>query len=282
MFGRRNQTKILLRYLTKNLKINGGVLDKIVFAVKTNDKYDLQYLDSIINQNKSYFEKKRFTSNKRFREVYESMQDDDLIFKIDDDIVFIRNGTFENMLEEYFTQNLLFLSANVVNHPLLSHVHGRMRAVLPYFEFINYTWSRSSDKVDLDTTECQFGTYDPFSRWWKNSKCAAIVHESFLYHVERDELDVYDFKRWDFHQMGYDRWSINFVLMRGIYANKMRSMFPNLEDDEIAISKEMPKKFGKHCYSLGSAIAVHFSYFTQKDYLMQTNLLRRYDELSEK
>ena len=34
-FGRRAQTQILMRYLNKNLKINGGILDKIVFAVKT-------------------------------------------------------------------------------------------------------------------------------------------------------------------------------------------------------------------------------------------------------
>ena len=36
-FGRRAQTKILIRYLHKNLKINGGVLDKIVFSVKTEN-----------------------------------------------------------------------------------------------------------------------------------------------------------------------------------------------------------------------------------------------------
>ena len=281
-YGRRAQATILLRYLVNNLKVNGGVLDKIVFAVKTKDEADLSYLESILSQNKTYFEKIIFSANKRYREVYDQMQDDDLIFKIDDDIVFISNGTFERMLEEYINNNLLFLSANVVNHPLLSHVHARMRAILPYFEFPVNSWSVADNTTNLDTSECSFGDYGPFSKWWSNGKCAAIVHENFHEHARRNKFDSYDFKKWDFHQMGYERWSINFVLMRGKYANKMKIMLPNFDDDEVAISLEIPKKYGKHCYALGSAIVVHFSYFTQASYLNKTDLLKRYDNLSKK
>ena len=133
----------------------------------------------------------------------------------------------------------------------------------------------------MDKTECKFGGYDPYSNWWGNGKCAAIVHKNFLNHALNNELDVYDFKRWDFHQSGYDRWSINFVLMRGIYANKMQSMFPELDDDEVAISRDIPQKLDKHCFSLGSAIVVHFSYRRQDDYIRQTNLLSKYDDLSK-
>ena len=57
-YGRKAQATILLRYLEKNLKVNGGILEKIVFNVKTNNKKDLEYLDSILKQNKSYFEKR--------------------------------------------------------------------------------------------------------------------------------------------------------------------------------------------------------------------------------
>jgi hypothetical protein len=279
-YGRKAQSSILLRYLERNLKINGGVLDKIVFAVKTNKKTDLEYLDSIMKQNKSYYQKVVFGSNHKFREIYENMQDNDLIFKIDDDIVFISDGTFENMLQEYLTNNLLFLSANVINHPLLSHVHARLMAILPFYEKSNFTWARMKNGTDLDTSECKFGNYDPFSQWWHNAKCAAIVHESFHEHIENNELNVYDFNKWDFHQMGYNRWSINFVLMRGKYANKMKIMFPSIDDDEVVLSKELPNRYGQHCFSLGSAIVVHFSYFKQFEYLIQTNLLKRYDDLS--
>ena len=280
-FGRRAQTTILMRYLQKNLKINGGVLDHIVFAVKTENKEDLDYLDSLLSQNKTYLKRITFPNTKRYREIYLAIDDNDLVFKIDDDIVFIADGTFERMLEEYFIKNLLFLSANVVNHPLLSYVHARMMAILPYDHISEFKWAKSTNESDLDSTECRHGGYDPFSKWHNTSKCTAIVHESFLYHAYNNELDVYDFKKWDFHLMGYERWSINFVLMRGIYANKMKKMFPNWDNDEVAISQEMPKSFDQHCYSLGQAIVVHFSYGPQSKFLQKTTLLKRYDDFSK-
>ena len=146
-FGRKKQTSILMRYLIKNLKINGGVLDKIVFAVKTDKKEDLEYLDSVMNQNKSNFQRINFKNSGRYREIYVTLQDNDMIFKIDDDIVFIADYTFERMIEEYFTKNLLFLSGNVVNHPLLSHVHARMMAISPYVEVENFTWIKPNTVV---------------------------------------------------------------------------------------------------------------------------------------
>ncbi len=133
-YGRKAQATILLRYLEKNLKVNGGILEKIVFNVKTNNKKDLEYLDSISKQNKSYFEKRVIPFNHDFKGVYDYLPDDDLIFKIDDDIFFIAPNTFENMLKEYLINNLIVLSTNAINHPLLSHVHARMMAPIPFYE----------------------------------------------------------------------------------------------------------------------------------------------------
>ena len=160
------------------------------------------------------------------------------------------------------------------------HVHARMMAISPYIEVDNFTKIKSN-RSDLDESDCKFGGYGPFSNWWNNGKCAAIVHKNFLNHALNNDLDAYDFKRWDFHQCGYERWSINFVLMRGIYANKMQILFPNFDDDEVSISKEIPQKLNKHCFALGSAIVVHYSYGPQYDYLLKTNLFARYDELSK-
>ena len=99
-YGRKAQATILLRYLEKNLKVNGGILDKIVFSVRTDNKKDLEYLDSILKQNKSYFEKRVFPAYYDFKELYDELPHEDLIFKIADDIVFIAPNTFENMLKE--------------------------------------------------------------------------------------------------------------------------------------------------------------------------------------
>ena len=281
-YGRKKQASILLRYLNQNVKENGGVLEKIIFAVKTNKKEDLEYLDSIMNQNKSYFERIDFGANTNFKELYATLNDDDLVFKIDDDIVFISNGTFEKMINEYLTHKLLFLSANVINHPLLSSVHARLRAILPFYEKKPYQWVKYKNGMELDGTEAGSIQYEVMSKWWKSPKCAAIVHESFLYHFKNNNLQVYDFNKWDFHSINYDRWSINFVLMRGKYVNKLKDWFPKIIDDEEIISVEIPKYFKKHSYAIGSAIVVHFSYFTQHEYLSNTNLIQKYDQISRK
>ena len=283
-YGRMNQTRILLRYLEPNVKANGGILDKIVFAVKTKEREDLEYLDSIFAENKTYFQRQQFiVGRSEYREIYLTFEDDDLIFKIDDDIVFISNGTFERMVEEFMSNKLVFLSANVVNHPLLSYIHARLRAIMPFYESSPYNWSKHENETELDATPAFNSTYNAFSIWWTDPKCAAIAHESFFYHVKRNNhLRVYDFNKWDFHSSEYTRWSINFVLMRGKYVNRMHKWFPHLNDDELTISQEIPKLIKRHAYALGSALVVHFSYGVQINYLDKTNILNKYENLSKK
>ena len=100
--------------------------------------------------------------------------------------------------------------------------------------------------------------------------------------MERDNLDAYNFRYWDFHSEKFYRWSINFVLMRGKYVNKLPKIYPNRRDDEVLISQVIPELHQRNCYALGSAVVSHFSYFKQYSYLINTNLLQRYDDLSKK
>ena len=280
-YGRRKQISILLPYLEANIKKNGGVLDKIIFAVRTSNKEDLIYLDKIMGQNKQYFETVHYVFNTTYKELYTSLFDDDLIFKIDDDIVYISNHTFENMINEYLTNELLFLSANVVNHPLLSYVHYKIGAILPFYEKTPYNFAKIDNETSFKNI-IENNTYDSFSKWWTNPQYAAVAHESFLYHAVNNNLQIFDFKKWDFHYNDFIRWSINFILLRGKYVNKIKEWVPYNTDDEVIISSEIPKLLNKHCYALGSAIVAHFSYYPQNEYLLNTTLLNRYKKLGIK
>ena len=94
-----------------------------------------------MNKRKHEFERLNLSvNNHNYKEAYTNLNADDLIFKIDDDVVFISNGTFERMLEAYLTNDLLILSANVVNHPILTYVHSKLGAILPFTEIKNYTF----------------------------------------------------------------------------------------------------------------------------------------------
>ncbi len=84
-YGRKQNVEILIKYLIANLRKNGGILDKIKFAVKTNNTNDLNYLNELL---KLY--PKEFSSNTNFdpenkngyASMYDILKDDEYFFKI--------------------------------------------------------------------------------------------------------------------------------------------------------------------------------------------------------
>ena len=283
-YGRRSSASILFRYLDKNLKINGGLLDKIVIVARTGDEQDLDYLKMFLRNNKyakCCYERRNFDPNDGYKIVYSILNSTDLVFKIDDDVVFISNGTFEKMAEEYLTKNYHILSANVVNHPQLSYVHARLRAILPFYEVQPFQWEKSdTPNEEIDDTVAMGADYGPVSKWWRDPQLGAIAHESFLFHVKNENLDIYDFRIWDFHSVEYHRWSLNFVVVWGRNLNRIHKYKPKVESDEIVLTHLIPKMKKKHSIALGSAVVCHFSYFPQFEYLSKTNILEKYNNLS--
>ena len=277
-YGRQSSVSILLKYLEKNLKSNGGILDKIVFAVRTNKIEDIRYLDKYL-KNKSKNEYKRFKTkrNKDYKDAYKNLNNNDLVFKIDDDVVFISNGTFERMVEEYLKNDLLILSANVVNHPALTYVHEKIGAILPFIEIKNYTFVKMDNSTKNTKNKNMVQELSKRKTYAKHPVIAAITHKSFFVHFENKNLKIYDFGLWDFHSLNYTRWSINFILFKGKYVRRLNSKFGS---DEHSISLEIPKEHKKHAYALGSALVSHFSYEDQYDYLRKTDILNKYKKIS--
>ena len=284
-YGRKNLVKILIRYLDLNLKINGGILDKIVFAVFTNDQEDLNFIYNFTNRNSQFYESVRYNRDPRkrktFKQLYASCQDNDIVFKIDDDIVFIKNGTFEKMLDEYLTGNHYILSANVINHSQLSYVHTRLRAILPFYEIKPYTWVIAENTTVIDDTVVFNSTYSAYSKWWKEGRYAAVAHESFFYHAYNNNLEIYNFGTWDFNSVGYhERVRINFIISWGRNLNRM--VHAKAFSDETYLTIEMPKILKIHTISLGGTLVSHLAYRLQFLYLLKTNILEKYDEFSLK
>jgi hypothetical protein len=130
-YGRKMYTEILFRYSDSNLKINGGILDKILIlnhlqSEKVNMTMEIDFSNNYLSNHREGYEVIEFKSRASFRRFYSGLPDDDLIFKIDDDIVFIANGTFERMIDEYFTNDHFILSANDINHHTFSVMHANM------------------------------------------------------------------------------------------------------------------------------------------------------------
>jgi hypothetical protein len=84
-------------------------------------------------------------------------------------LFFISNGTFERMIEEYATNNLLFLSANFINHPFISYDHARLRAIVSFYELNDRNWIKYENEKELDETDATNAKYNAFGKWWKSN-----------------------------------------------------------------------------------------------------------------
>ena len=290
-YGRKMYTEILFRYLDRHLKKNGGILDKIIIlnhimGSKGNITIESEFLRNYLDTHVDGYEEFKFRTRDTYQMLYSVLNDDDLIFKIDDDIVFIANNTFENMVEDYFTNDRFILSANVINHHTLSSVHAYMNMMLPFYESANKNYT-----LNLDDGKSINNNLSLFKKcvknqdmWRKNEKCSVIAHESFLYNIYRNNfnLDSYNFQFFKFFNKrtnSNERWRINFILFRGKDLNKISILYPNVSDEEI-ITVLLTNIKNKFNFALGSAIVSHFSYYEHINYLKETNILKKYDKLS--
>lgn len=285
-YGRKRYMEILSKYLISNLKINGGVLDQVKFAVKTNNQTDLEYLNELIEKYPKQFLRYNFTVQDRFTLFYKILDDDEYVFKIDDDVVFIQKGALKEMLKEYKENNHMFLSANVVNHPRLSDLHARLGAIKPLCQFNKNCNENSNVEFIKFLKECSKPSVDfaSTSMWWKNPDCSMLAHRNFFHNFYTENLKSYNFELFNFHYDEYSRYSINFVLSMGKYLNKLDDTnFPDVgqSDDELKLSSVIPKMLNKPSYSLGSALVCHFAYFTQRSTLdSKKEFLDTYKDIS--
>ncbi|KAI9218468.1 hypothetical protein BC828DRAFT_350410 [Blastocladiella britannica] len=284
-YGRRQTVSILHSYIERNLVDRGGMIHKVHFVVHTEDAADLAFLDQLLARQPRYVRVALEARNQMdFSVHYEWLPRDRLMFKIDDDVVFIEDGAFEAMLEEKLRNRFLFVSANVVNHPVLSTVHAQMAALVPYAPANGRDpWIRGDP---LRRKHGAFGDGPDLAKFndgactWGSWKCAAVSHENFLHDANAGQLDRYHFPVWDFH--AYDtavRWSINaFVFNTDDILGKINST-----DDEQLIAVEFSKQRNWHSGAAGKAIMAHYAYYPQREGLnTNTGLIDRYRALAKR
>ena len=142
--------------------------------------------------------------------------------KIDDDIVFIKDGSIEHLaLQQMANSDFAFYSANIVNNP---HGYG-VQMFSGAFPPSTYHWAL---KQTPWTTEPPFVRGTAYKAYYgKNvyNSVGSRSHEAFIWNVAAGRLDVYTFDLWDMHHCkcglpqeglgmcntdnGFYRWSIN-------------------------------------------------------------------------
>lgn len=314
VFGRRDRVEILHPYLWKNLRVNGGVLDRVIFVVLWAMQDDLDFLDQLIKTNAPHYVMPPVTG-RRLAKIYSVCKDPETVYlKIDDDIVYIHDSTIPELVKERLRGRCSFVSANVVNHAILSAIHQDIGAIRNFFPTEEDDLGTGSDSDDETLGNSSLTRRHQVAPWvrddsslpithiskqaqsncvWRLWQCAAWMHESFLSRVSDGTECAYDFGWHDFHSHGYgafrgdrlvplpySRWSINFI------AFMAQDLVPAVqdelaEDDESELSYTVPQRLGRRSCAIGRALVAHFSYSKQEDGLLQnTDLLERYRQLS--
>ncbi|CAE7208167.1 unnamed protein product [Symbiodinium necroappetens] len=326
--GRGSRMRALLPYLRRDLRAHQGILDRIIFALVRPDSWALKLVEqmqSLYAHSPSCIEIRDYTeaswsdfrqdspanSRHRIPVLYRSLNETNTVYvKVDDDIVFLARHAIAELVREKLRRRCMFVSANVVNHAILSSVHqehGAHRGFEPEHldadtgkQSSSSAWIRVAD-VNMDASYV-FERHPMGSCVFKRWDCAALVHESFLDRELDGTLCAFDFGWFDFHRAGFRehqyvhfspwsgqtwhasgaRWSINlFALEASDLLGVDWSRVHGPGDDEEEFGGNHAERTGGHACAVGRSLAVHFSYAPQEERLLsQTDLLHRYVELA--
>ena len=242
--------------------------------------------------------------------LYKSLNETGTVYvKVDDDVVYIAEHAIANLVRERLRDRCLLVSANVVNHAIMSAVHqdrGAHRGFWPTAEqrrnpSMRLPWKKVSEiNFSPEFTIERFPASRCVVERWD---CAALVHESFLDRASDQTLCIFDFGWYDFNRAGYRehkyihrspsinkeywsegaRWSTNFFAFKAadLEGVDWQNVYGKGDDEEEFTGPHAERR-DRHSCAVGSALVVHFSYGSQEQGLMSyTNLLKRYDKLSK-
>lgn len=204
-----------------------------------------------------------------------------VFIRIDDDICWMAEDCVKNLVSfrlqnpEYF-----IVYANTVNNAICAFLHQRT-GVLPY-----------KDQIVCDN-QCTGNA-------WSEETFTKLQHQYLLQHIDNDTVDVYKtaFDKWilldvekDFHwRQGDPMWnepgrcSVNCISWLGRDFDPVRqaarSHEPSVIAEERFLAYDHPRSSGRRNCILGSALAAHYSFFSQEHFMRRTDFLERYKKIS--
>ncbi|CCG83807.1 protein of unknown function [Taphrina deformans PYCC 5710] len=321
-YGRRAMIEILEVYLRRNLRRNGGILNRVEFAWQGGSAHpeDVQYLEHLVKVEPDYVSLSSVSGQAGgYSARYDGIKDGTIYIKMDDDMVYIDDNTCASLVLALLENaEYKVVSANVVRHPMFTHIHARKGAIYP-FEFLQddgvqntrhwrtslqppgnesakaenyretqipverYSYLPIRSRQSLAGTPLAHVEYGPQDCSWASPYCSVHSHMSFFRSKEDGTLDKYDFGTWDLHLQKVDRYSVNMIAWRGryIFEGLKDGIMP--ADDEQWIAVEQVRRTGNHHVGIGAALASHLAYgqpvgFAKPDYEV---VIEKYKNLAQ-
>lgn len=256
--GRKRYLEILARYILGDSTVDEWHLwdncrnpaDRAYLyeLVRSNSKIKIVTIDNPDGTNRSVNRFYRYTNDK-----------ETFYIKMDDDIVWLPAGFGGALYARAAAEreNVMWWSPLVINNAICSwHLKHHSR-----LEIAPSLTAQAS---------CPVG--------WRSPRFAYNLHSAFLnvaVQKNYDKVLVPDLV------VSGSRFSINCIGYFGADVQKLGDAFcPENVDDEEWISAILPTLTNKSGKVIGSLQVAHFSFFTQEDFLLQTDILARYAKLA--
>jgi len=135
-YGRRQFVDVLDCYLQRNLAINGGYLDEMLFIVHTDVTQDLEYLQDLVARVPGYkfIELESYDETEGYGPLYENLRENNTIYiKIDDDLVWIDDDAVPRIVHTLIEHpEAHAIGGNIINSAHASWIHYHNDAIYPY------------------------------------------------------------------------------------------------------------------------------------------------------
>lgn len=271
--GRRKTMSLLLKYL--DLEYQKGILDGVQLWMNTDVASDWKWLEAQKNVyvTPTYLppELGPFRTPKQLNTGYFYTQTVDpgtIYVRFDDDIIYLHEDALKNLLTRRVELRDVFLVFPTIwNNAIISYYAQEAGS-------IDESHGRVSEPYCMDPVG------------WERPDYGEHVHRVLLEHIEAGSVPrLYFPDQWlDFHRFSISSFAFfgedfaKFPLGPGL----MYVPHEPLPDEEIWLTEKYVREIGARNILLGNAIISHYTFFTQRPHIDQTNVLDLYRDVAKR
>ena len=284
--GRWMYLRILLPYLYRELRQNGGVVDRVLFAmigyiketqiklhnfstaansILKDEAFQFVYLKDVPSERHDPRSLYPFYSKFYYVVLQRLFRNpSDVYFKLDDDIVYLHPNVFGNMLKNKNTSDCFMHFGNIVTNWRCNWLHQQIGVY--------------DNEVNPKGLKFEFKP----AAWcgWKDPECAEMVLRTFVHHYHKKQLSRYLFHGRDLTTKG-QRFSINLFLLDADLVDFKRMMEQGgIRDDEVWWTMQYSSRAQQTNCIVGEALVVHFAYSVTAKQMLDLGLLKEFEKIT--
>ncbi len=196
-----------------------------------------------------------------------TIDEDTIYIRFDDDIVFIDDAFFRNLLDFRLEHPEYFLvMANILNNAITSYIYQQLGMV-------GTTHGTVEEPFCMEPTA------------WRSGPFATELHTTLVNHIATNTTDELFFDHADLENAS--RFSIScfcffgrdFAKFDGVIGQRRKGTV--YRDEEIFLTEIYPTLHDKLNTICGTALVAHYSFFAQRPYLDKTDVLDRYAAIAK-